>query len=484
MANLFREPRAPEIYEYEQINENHGFIRYFGLLGAERVLITNPEYVHQVLQVKSYSTYKWTITKRVFGSILGDGMLLAEGERHKVRFDHRASIVRSTDGDASKKIQRKKLGPAFSSRHIKDLVPIFWSKTVEMASVLQSAAVDPVTNAHRLVDLSTIAARATLDIISLAAFDKCFDTMHDPKGELSLAYRRIVTPGRNRRFRTALAGLLPKTILWALPLQRNDSIRESNTVIKNVCRDSIQRAKTQNAASSGVEAVNILSVALRCENFDDEDLVDQLMTFLIAGHETTANTLSLAVYFLCKNPEVQDRLRSEIREHLPSLKSSEVATSASLDNLAYLQAVCNETLRLMPVVPLLYREASDPLNINGQHIPAGTVMVISPWAVNRSAKYWGPKPEIFDPQRWMEKDAPAPRDSNSKYRFLTFSHGPRSCIGQGFARAEFAALLAGIIGSFECKLQDAKEDIAVTYGLITLRVDNGVKVYLNRIEGW
>ena len=103
---------------------------------------------------------------------------------------------------------------------------------MEMVEVLSSAETDSGNKSHSLVNLSTIAARATLDIISLATFGTCFNTLHVPNSHLSFAYKTIVTLGWNRRYRTALAALLPKKLLWALPFQRNDAIRESNAIIQ------------------------------------------------------------------------------------------------------------------------------------------------------------------------------------------------------------------------------------------------------------
>ena len=125
--------------------------------------------------------------------------------------------------------------------------------------------------------------------------------------------------------------------------------------------------------------MDILSVALESGGFTDENLIDQLMTFLAAGHETTASAMTWATYLLAKHPEVQARLRAEIRENLPSI--SDTATTVSsldIDRLPYLSAFCSEVLRYLSPVPLTVRVAARDTSIQGQFIPQGTqIMLVS-----------------------------------------------------------------------------------------------------------
>lgn len=304
--------------------------------------------------------------------------------------------------------------------------------------------------------------------------------MNDPDTELSKAYNRLLGPKQTKKVRGTLAIFLPKKILQALPLKRNVEIRLSNEIIRHFCWQSIQRARKQLAIQNSSQSGNILSIALGSHAFDDEELIDQLMTFLAAGHETTAQTLSWAVYFLCKHPHTQDQLRSEVQAHLPALKTGHPIDSACFDDLPYLQAVCNETLRLMPVVPMLYRQAAEPTSILGCYIPSGTVVAMSPWIMNRSQHFWGPDADSFNPQRWIGQEGPIRNGMNTKYGFMTFSHGPRACIGQAFARAELSALLAGIIGNFECELENPAYNAAPSFSIVLLRPANGIKVLLKK----
>ena len=133
------------------------------------------------------------------------------------------------------------------------------------------------------------------------------------------------------------------------------------------------------------------------------------MTFLAAGHETTASAMTWAIFLLCKRPDVQKHLREEIHTHLPSISTQGAEiTPAIIDNFPYLNAVCNEVLRVYPPVPLTLRESANATTILGHHIPKGTTVVLSPWAVNHSPELWGPDAHEFKPERWL-----APGQANS-----------------------------------------------------------------------
>ena len=395
--------------------------------------------------------------------------------------------------NAVTQVQKKIFGPAFAPRHIKDLYPIFWEKTLGLVSALSRHVEDPEGSPETLVNFSIWAARATLDIISVATFGGDFGTLGNPDSELSKSYHRLFAPRQRRDMRSILAVILPLKILQALPLRRNTLIRTENKTIREFCRQSIKQATEQLVNPEIPTGVNILSVALRSQGFSDDDLVDQLMTFLVAGHETTAQSLSWTIYLLCKHPQVQARLRSEIQACSPSSLVARDHKSETLqpDTLPYLQAVCNESLRLIPVIPIITRQAAETTTILSQPIPAGTVVIMSPWAINRSPLFWGDDAAEFNPDRWLCATT-ADNNSNlaktssssspgSNLGFLTFSHGPRACIGQGFARAELAILLAGLVQNFELRLAHSAEDTEPEFGFISVKPAGGLMVRMKKI---
>ena len=205
---------------------------------------------------------------------------------------------------------------------------------------------------------------------------------------------------------------------------------------------------------------------------------------------STAASMTWAVYLLARHPQVQARLRAEIREHLPPLTGSTVS-SLDIDRMPYLNAVCHEILRYYGPVPMTLRQAVCDTTIQGHFVPKGTRIMITPWAVNKSKGMWGPDALQFDPDRWMPRfegdKAAASGGAKSNYAFLTFLHGPRSCIGQSFAKAEFACLLAAWIGRFAFELynkDEMDEDKMVIKGGVTARPAKGLHVRTTVVEGW
>ncbi|KAK4693459.1 hypothetical protein P7C71_g3948, partial [Lecanoromycetidae sp. Uapishka_2] len=232
--------------------------------------------------------------------------------------------------------------------------------------------------------------------------------------------------------------------------------------------------------------MDILSVAIESGGFSEEELVNQMMTFLAAGHETTASTLTWAFYLLSQNPEVQTRLREEVRTHLPSIDdASATVTAASLDACHFLHAVCNEVLRLYAPVPITLREASQKTSIQGHVVPKGTMVLVPIWGANRSIQLWGPDAAEFKPDRWMGPGRANTGGAESNYAMLTFLHGPRSCIGQAFAKSEFACLLAAVVGRFEFQLDDHElPEKMIIKGGITARPKGGLNARMRPIDGW
>jgi len=334
-----------------------------------------------------------------------------------------------------------------------------------------------------IVNAGEWASRVTLDIIGIAGVGYDFNAVADPQSELNRCYRDVfVATGAARRAQL-LSLVIPQWILNKLPLKRNHEVRIARETIRRISFELIERKRAQ-MEKNHTTGKDILSVAMESGEFSDEDLVNQLMTFLAAGHETTASAMSWACYHLCSYPDVQKRLREEIRANLPSIgEGNEVPTAADVDKLPYLNAVCNEVLRLYPSVPMTLRVADKDSSILGHFIPKNTAVIISPWAINANKQLWGEDAEKFNPDRWMGPGRANTGGADSNYSFLTFLHGPRSCIGQGFAKAEFACLLAAWVGRFDIEFEN-KDYVLEIGGGVTSKPKGGLMVRLNAVPGW
>lgn len=451
------------------------------MLNQERILIVSPKGLTEVLTTKNYDFIKPSHIATSLGRLLGIGILFAEGDEHK--------------------IQRKNLMPAFAFRHVKDLYPVFWGKSSEAVIAMttefrEDAAKKAITtdvekeaSEDAVFEVGEWASRATLDIIGLAGMGQDFGAIHNPDGELNHTYRTVFKPSKQAQYLGLLGLFLPAWFVSRIPVERNGEIEAAAEVIRATCRKLI-RAKQEKLEKNQLTDVDILSVALESGGFTEENLTSQMMTFLAAGHETTATAMTWAVYMLCLNPDVQTRLRAEIREKLPSVEENSKITSQQIDSMPYLNAVCNEVLRYYPPVPLTLRNAAKDTTILNQFIPAGTRVMLIPWAINKDEALWGPDARKFDPDRWLASPA-NPRSANggaaSTYSYLTFLHGPRSCIGQAFAKAEFAILLAAWVGRFEFGLKNEEEmdeRKVLIKGGVTAKPAKGLYVKTKIVPGW
>ena len=380
--------------------------------------------------------------------------------------------------------------PAFAFRHVKDLYPIFWSKSREMVMAISGVvqaevAQESLENKQGpIVEIAQWLSRATLDIIGIAGMGQDFGAIQNPDTELSTTYRSIFQPSKQAQFLGMLSLVIPMWFIRILPVKRNSQIRDAAVSIRKVCRQLIEQKKEKMKEKGKRVDTDIISVALESGAFSEDNLVDQMMTFLAAGHETTSSAMVWAVYLLCLHPEVQRRLREEVRSGLPSIENTQTpVTSEAIDRLPFLHAVCSEVLRVYSPVALTLREAAHDTSIQDQFVPAGTKIIISTWGVHSSTDLWGPDAAKFIPDRWMGPGRAKNGGAESAYSFLTFLHGPRSCIGQAFARAEFACLLASLVGRFEMELENKDYALDIQGG-ITARPKGGLRVRMREVDGW
>lgn len=239
-----------------------------------------------------------------------------------------------------------------------------------------------------------------------------------------------------------------------------------STNLYNICSNLVTQKQTELATTDPDSHKDILSHLIKTTTLTRQQLVDQFLTILSAGHGTTSVTFTWMTYLLAQNPEVQKRLRSEIHRCVPSpiepVSGDDLASI--LQSLPLLNGVCNETLRLYPAINIIYRNTVRSTLLAGNVIPAGVQVILSPWATNRDKRFWGVDAEEFRPDRWIDVDtetgAERPNNSGgaeSAYANLTFLHGPRSCIGHNFAVAELRCLVAMFVGRFEFEMADPDE---------------------------
>jgi cytochrome P450 len=461
------EPNADQLARWAHEIPNGGFIRYHGILNVQKVLVTDPSIVHEILVTRPYSFIKPPPISKIIRSLLGNGIVVTEGEAHKN--------------------QKRALQPAFKTRNIKDFYPVFRRKTAELVIALsEDIQAQRLDDGFRAVDLGSRLNAATLDIITLASFGLDFCCLKDPNNKLATDYIRGFAPSKDAQKYRMLALVLPDFLLDRLPLKRNQELRATVAAVRDCASNVIEQrcAALEDAEklSSVASDKDILGTVMSESGVrDKETLVNQSMTILGTGHDTVHFTIESAIWEIVKNPRVQDRLRAEIRQSCES-----PATGVSdIDNLPYLQAVCEETLRLHHSVPLMHRRSIEDMVIAGQTFPKGTTFMIPIGAFNRSPKFWKSDPLRFDPERWLED--PALGGATDRNAFMTFSQGARICIGQRFARAEFKHLLAGLVARYRFTWVGTGEDgkaqqRELEHGIAT-RMIGGLWVKMEMVDG-
>lgn len=377
-------------------NPDAPIIRYRGLFNIERIMLCSIESLRQILQTNTYEFPKPEELRKNGARILGMGVLFAEGAEHRR--------------------QRKALMPAFSFTHIKRLVPYFWDKSNTLVECLQSEL--NTSGDGSVIEMQSWLTKATLDIIGVTGFGFDFDSLHR-ETEVVQAYNIILMPtSMYTRILGILNGMIP--IMQYVPLKRNLEVRQAIKSIHKICDEMIEE-KMQRVKSGNTVGDDILAIIASQGEFTKREMREQVMTFLVAGHETTATATTWALHFLSKYPEMQHRLREEVNGALADVKGP--PTFDTIDKLTYLAHFTQEVLRYMPPVAVTFRESSKDCVIEGYSVPKGTTIIIANAAIQKDERLWGPTAKQFDPDRWVN-----PPESN--YAFSAFLNGPHGCIGR------------------------------------------------------
>ena len=452
-------------------------IRYKYVFNFELVMVCSPAALRELLVTKCYDFEKPKPLSRLAIHFFGLGMPFIEGDGHK--------------------FQRKMMAPAFAFKHIKDLYPVFWEMSKEITNILTGevgkvAGKPHATNGHMspiapdqgVVEIVRWWKAITLDIMGVAGMGQDFEARYNEHHPLRQAYYNLFQASWSAAYSVFVRLVVP---LWAfpyIPIKHNKVMEDSRKTIRDNCLQLI-RTKTAQLAEGKLTDLDILSCAIQSGGFDEQGLIDQMTIFLLAGHESSSVAMSWATYALAQYPEVQQRLRDDIRANLPSPSGSSQITSLDIDKVPYLTAVCNEVMRYYDVFVWTFREAVVETSLVGQKIPKGTQIVIPVAAIHRDRKIWGDDADEFNPDRWLTGKKTGGPDTN--FAFMTFNQGPRVCIGETFARAEFACLLAAWAGRFQWELNDPRELIDENYicaGGFGVGPVKGLDIKARVVEGW
>jgi cytochrome P450 len=388
-------------------------------------LVNKPEYIEHVLLTNHANYRKSEFLRHMLGPLLGEGLLISEGE-----FWRR---------------QRRIAAPAFHSRRIADFVATMAACTDAMLARWHTTA-QPFDVAGEMMAL-------TLDIISRTMFSA--DVSRDVA-----TVRRLMDVAVGLRVSMLDLFGLPQWLPRFQPKDFRRAIAEF---------DALMSARRANAADHGDLLAMLLSArdAETGERMSDKQLRDEAITIFAAGHETTANALSWVWYLLARHPDAEARLHDEIDRVL----GGRTPGFADLAELKWTRMVIDETMRLYPPAHAISRTAIEEDWIGGVRIPPRASVTVSIYMTHRNPNLWA-EPERFDPERF----APQAVAQRHRFAYLSFGGGPRICIGNGFAITEAQVIVATIAQRYRVRLAPGR--VVEPIGLVTLRPKNGIWVTL------
>ena len=361
------------------------------------------------------------------------------------------------------KRQRRLAQPVFHGANLKTFAPIFDRLAAQCSDAWESACL-----AGQPVDATEDMIKLTFSAAAEALFGEDFSAQAD---EMNRVFPLVL---KGVAGRTATPLPLP---LW-VPTAKNRELRQALASLKSIVTTMVQKRRDNlpQIAAQAPERLDLLSTFMLAKDeetgevMSDQQLYDEAMTILIAGHETTANALAWAWVLLHRHPGEQERLRAEIFE----ATGGRPPGIDDLPRLPRLRMFFLETLRLYPPVWMFDRRAVVPTSLGETKIHPGNLVIMSPYAVHRLPSLWR-DPEAFRPERFE----PGNEEQKNKFAFLPFGAGPRICMGMGFAMIESQIILGTLLAKFRVRLADG--DGIEPRTQVTLRTSRPVLLQLEKI---
>lgn len=384
-------------------------IAKFQLGPLDTYILMNPDDVETVLMNDEAEFRKADFQDDALTGLLGDGLLLSTGDYWEQ--------------------QRAIAQPAFNMGRIAGLVEMMGEKT---ASSLDEWPVEEPYNVQLPL------ARLTVDVIVNAMFGV------DPDEETVYEVQDNLEPLGERFEPDPVRFLTPP---W-VPTPGNRDYNESLATLEGIVEDLIdERRRGDDGRDGGLAGEDFLSRLLRAEAAGDqttEQVRNEMMTMLLAGHDTTALTLTYAFHQIGQRPDVLERLHEEVDA---VLDEGEAPGMSDLRDLSYTEQVLKETMRVLPPVYTLFRQPNVDVRLSGYRVPADSLLMVPQWVLHRHPDYWE-DPETFDPGRWT----PERVRERHPYAYFPFGAGPRSCIGRQFSLVEAKIITSMVLRRFSPEL--------------------------------
>ena len=417
----------PEIATYAPIISNSAGKRWH--------MVLDPDALRRVLRDRVDDYPKSDVTKLILGPGIGKSMFVAEGQEWLW--------------------QRRTAAPVFSHRNVANLGPVMTAAAERAAARFDAAA-------GRAADAFDEMVTATFEVISDVTFS-------DGEGFDRDGVHRAIDAYISQTAKVSLLDILGAPMWVPRPsrLFSGPGLRD----MKRMADATITRRRAEQAEKTMPDLLDLLMAGADPKSgrqMTTEELRDNLLTFIVAGHETTALTLAWSLYLCAFDTAVQDRARAEAR----SVIGDRAATAQDVPHLPYIRQIIDETLRLYPPAAFLSRTAQADDELCGRDVRRGDTVILPIYALHRHRKLWS-DPDSFDPERF------APGHQTDRFSFLPFGDGPRICIGANFALQEAVIILATLLARFRFTAIPGKDPKPVM--ILTLRPEGGVWLKVDRV---
>ncbi|KAI9076690.1 hypothetical protein K1719_041330 [Acacia pycnantha] len=424
-------------------------------LGRNEVYTTDPINVEYILKTNFPNYGKGEYQHAILKDLLGDGIFTVDGEKWRK--------------------QRKTASYQFSTRILRD----FSSSVFKSTAVKLAAMVSEASSSNQMLEMQDLFFKSTLDSVFNVILGVELDTLRGTYEE-------------GTKFSNAFNDASETTILryvdifWkikrflhiGLEAKLSKNIKVVDEFVCKIIKSKIEQVQK---SPDGSTRNDILSRFLDLEDTDPTYLKDMILSFIIAGKDTTATTMSFFLYTLCKYPHIQDNIVEEVKEATKLTRISTIEeladniTEEALDNMYYLAAALSETVRLYPAVPwdgkICFADDTLP---DGFSVKKGDLVSYLPYAMGRMKFLWGDDAEEFKPERWLDTNGKFQQES--AFKFTTFQAGPRMCLGKDFSYRQMKIFSAILLSSHKFKLADPNKR-AHYRTTLTLHMDGGLHLY-------
>ncbi|KAJ7340782.1 cytochrome P450 [Mycena albidolilacea] len=431
-------------------------LRLNGILGTQRLLISDPKALHHIYH-NGYNIVKQGFRTELTTLMTGPGLASASGETHRR--------------------QRRINSPAFGTGDARSYIPIFASYA-SLSAKWKEIVAD--SSGSLVVNTAPYFSRFFLDVIGEVAFDYQFGAIHNSDDPIAAAYaslapKMLVSPSKKAIFIVALLEFLPPRLIGLFlsyaPFNRLKNTRRVSSMIAAVAKELVNEKAKALIAGKGKRDIMSLLVKANASanprtNLSEREMLAQMQTIMGAGHETTANTMSWTLFELAQHPDVQVKLREEIRAAEQAIRNrgDTEFTYADFEAMPYTIAVMKETFRFHPVSYNTMREAardevlplSKPLvtksgkTITELPIRKNTIIVVSISGYNRNTDVFGKDAHVFDPERWLDGRVQVTTSLGVYGNLMTFGSGHRACIAEIWHSVyEYQTFLVELVKNFD-----------------------------------